>query len=463
MTAGRLEDSPTFLESWRLLVFRLREIGLAGSGRGLLLAALLVSTTRGGAEPRPLTLQDAVALAQRNAPQVIQARGQARTTAAGVRSAYAAFLPSVNLTAGATRQYTSGARTRIENGQVITLPDEPWSSNVSLGGTVELFDGGQRFFDIRQARGREIAAEANEVAQRFGASLAAKQQFFNVLAARESQTAAAAQLEQAEQQRRTAIARARAKVATRSDSLRAEIQLRTAQLAVTEAQNALTSADASLTRVVGSEEPVTAAPADSSEHIGLVLDEASLRDFALKGPAVQQAEAERDAAKAARRGAWTDYLPSLTASYSRSGSGTGERPELAGSDFGYSGALRFSLSLPLFNQWQREARITQAEVAQENAEAGLRDARLAAMESLTQLLGAFHSAEERVVSQAATVEAAQEDLRVQQQRYAVGGSTLLDVLTSQTQLNQARRDLIRARYDQRVAKAQLEALVGRDL
>ncbi len=42
-------------------------------------------------------------------------------------------------------------------------------------------------------------------------------------------------------------------------------------------------------------------------------------------------------------------------------------------------------------------------------------------------------------------------------------STLLDVLTSQTQLDQARRDLIRARYDRRVAKAQLEALVGRDL
>ena len=61
------------------------------------------------------------------------------------------------------------------------------------------------------------------------------------------------------------------------------------------------------------------------------------------------------------------------------------------------------------------------------------------------------------------MEAAEEDLRVQQQRYAVGGSTLLDVLTSQTQLNQARRDLIQARYDQRVAKAQLEALVGRDL
>jgi outer membrane protein len=431
---------------------------------GVLLAIALGFAPAASAQPRPITLEEAVGLAKRNALQVIQARGQARTSAAGVRAAYAAFLPNVTLTAGATRQFVSGARTRIDNnGQVITLPSDPWSSSAGFGANVDLFTGGQRFFALRQARATQMAAEVNETAQQYDAALAAKQEFFNVLAARESQGAAAAQLEQAEQQRKTAIARTQARVATRSDSLRAEIQYRAAQLAVTDARNALESANASLTRVVGSEQPVTAMPVDSLEHPGLALDEGSLRPLAENGPAVRQAKAGLDAAKAAQGGAWTDYLPSLTASYSRTGSGTGDAPVLAGDNFGYSGALRFSASLPLFNQWQREERVTQAKVAQENAEAALRDTRLAAVETLTQQLGAFHSAEERVVSQAASVAAAEEDLRVQQQRYAVGGSTILDVLTSQTQLNGARSDLIRARYDQRVAKAQLEALVGREL
>ncbi len=415
------------------------------------------------AQPRPITLQEAVALAQRNALQVIQAEGQSRTSGAAVRSAYAAFLPNVSLTAGATRQYSSGARTRVENGQVITVPSDPWSSSAGLGANVDLFTGGQRFFDLRQARARESAAEVNELAQKFNAALAAKQQFFNVLAARESQTAAAAQLEQAEQQRRTAIARVEARAATRSDSLRAEIQYRTAQLAVTDARNDLESANASLTRAVGSPEPVTAAAIDSTEHANLALDEPLLRELALNGPAVQQAKAELDAAKAGQRSAWTDYLPSLSASYSRTGSGSGNAPEFVSGDFGYTGSLRFSASLPLFNQWQREERVTQAKVSQEVAEAALRDERLAAAEALTQQLGSFRSAAERVVSLSASLAAAEEDLRVQQQRYAVGASTLLDVLTSQTQLNEARRNLIRARYDQRVAKAQLEALVGREL
>jgi len=414
------------------------------------------------AAPRAITLQEAVTLAQKNAPAVVQAHGDVRTSAAATRAAYGAFLPSVSLSAGATRQYTSGSLTRVENGQVVTLPSTPWSSNAGLSANVALFAGGQRFFQLRQAHALENAADVNETTQQFAAALTAKQQFYNVLAARESQLAAAAQLDQAELQRKTAIARVNARVATRSDSLRAEIQYRTAQLAIVTARNDLETANAALTRVVGSDEPLTAA-ADVDERPGLSLEDDALRALALDGPAVRQANAELSAAKAAQRSAWTDYLPSLSASYSRSGSGSGNDPQFVDRDFSYSGQLRFTASLPLFDQFQREERLTQAKVAQTNAEAALRDARLAAVENLTQQLGAFRAAQERVVSQIATVDAAEEDLRVQQQRYAVGASTLLDVLTSQTQLNQARSDLIRARYDQRIAKAQLEALVGREL
>jgi outer membrane protein len=97
------------------------------------------------------------------------------------------------------------------------------------------------------------------------------------------------------------------------------------------------------------------------------------------------------------------------------------------------------------------------------AEATLRDARLGARQTLAQQLGAVRTAQQRILIQQATVDAALEDLRVQQQRYALGASTLLDVLTSQSTLDTARSALIQARLDVRVARAQLEALVGRDL
>jgi outer membrane protein len=413
------------------------------------------------AEPtQAITLSEAVGLARQNAPGVVQAAGEERVRSAAVRSAYAAFIPNLSLSYGATRQFTT-ERTRIVDGEVVTIPDEPWSYSAGWGANVELFDGGRRFFDLRQARARSAAAGVSGVAQLYAAALDAKQQYFNVLAARESQVAARAQLEQADQQRRTSVARTRARAATRSDSLRAEIQVRSAQLAVSEARNSLDVANAALTRAVGTTYPVTAASIEI-EPTTLALSAEEISALAQEGPGVQESSELFAASRAASKAAWTDYLPSVNLSYSRSGSGA-SNAFAPGTDLGYNGSARLSLSFPLFNQLEREQQLIQSQVARDNAEVDLRDSRLAARESVVQWLGAFAVAEEQVAAQSATIQAAEEDLRVQQQRYAVGASTLLDVLTSQTQLDQARRDLIRARYDQRVAKAQLEALVGRDL
>jgi outer membrane protein len=427
--------------------------------------ALLLVPASAGAQvaPRPITLQEAVDLARKNTPSVVRARGDERSTDAGVRSAYAAFIPSLSLSAAATRGYPGGQRATTDvNGQVI-VTSEPWSYNTGIGASVQLFNGGRRFFDVRQAKARDAAAEVGILNEEFQATLNAKAQFFNVLAAREQELAAAAQLEQAEQQRRTSVALARARQTTRSDSLRAEIQLRNAQLAVADARNTLEVSNASLTRAVGLDQPVTADPAASDTLTEtLSLADAELATMAEHGPLVRQSESLLRAARAANTAHWADYLPSANLSYNRSGN-TSDADFTIPDNLRYTGALRVSLSVPIFDQFQREERHVTTDVAEENALASLRDARLAAREDLVRWLGTYRVAGERVQAQIATVEAAQEDLRVQQQRYAVGGSTLLDVLASQTQLNNARRDLIQARLDQRVAKAQLEALVGRDL
>lgn len=411
---------------------------------------------------RPITLDDAVALAQRNAPATVQARGLERTSRQSVNNAYAAFIPSLSISAGGTRQFTD-ARTTIRDGQVVELPSEPWSYSTGMTFNLELFDGGRRFYDLGAARASVDAAEANFVAQRFNVALNVKQQYYNVLAAHESEAAALAQLEQAQQQLRAATARVNAGVATKSDSLRSVIQVGNAQLALETARNNLRVANAALTRLVGAEQLVTAMPSDTLQVVEpLAVDSATLMQLALDGPAVTQAEANLSSARATRRAANSRYLPTINASYQRGGSGTG-RFGLGDDPYNYSGALRLTLNFPLFNQFSREDAIVRADVARENAEAALRDSRLAAQQNLTQYLGALRLAETRIQIQQASVAAAEEDLRVQQQRYALGASTLLDLLTSQTTLNQARAALIAARLDYRVAKAQLEALVGREL
>jgi outer membrane protein len=192
-------------------------------------------------------------------------------------------------------------------------------------------------------------------------------------------------------------------------------------------------------------------------------DSAQLAVLALTGPAVQQAQANLDAAQEARKASKATYLPSLSASYSRNGSGTDPRFGFGEDPFTYSGRLSFQLSYPIFNNFQREEQVVRAKVAEVNAQATFRDTQLAAVQVLTQNIGALRGASQRVAIQVASVAAAREDVRVQQQRYNIGASTLLDLITSQAALATAEQALIQARFDYRVARAQLEALIGRDL
>lgn len=430
--------------------------------KSVLLVALALPATLAAQMPadtgaRVIRLDTAIALAQRNAPLTVQARGQIRTSEAQVRSAYGAFIPAVSINASASRQ---GGDRFDPSGNLVPFTGNAWQFNHGLSLNVDLFDGMSRLYDVRSSRAQVNAASSNEVLQNYQVALEVKQQFFGVLAARESEAAAQSQLAEAQQQLSASIVQLHARTATVSDSLRSVIQLGNAQLAILTAQNNLQAANAALTRLVGTPYVVTASPEDTLGFAVEPVDSLQLLQLALQGPAVRQAEAQLAAAQATSKAARAPYYPTITASWSITGNGSQPSFDLP-SRYAYQNTFRLGISYPLFNQFQREQGITQADVASHNADAALRDAQLGARQSFVQYLGALRTAQEQLTIQTTSVAAAEEDLRVQRQRYDLGASTQLDVLTSEAALVQARATLIQARYTYRVAKAQLEALVGR--
>src|SRR4029077_9661142 len=94
---------------------------------------------------------------------------------------------------------------------------------------------------------------------------------------------------QATEQFKTSVAKVRAGVATRSDSLRGVVQIGNAQLALITAQTNKEAADAALTRLVGSEVPITADPASMQENMAALPDSAQLAALAQVGPAGEKA------------------------------------------------------------------------------------------------------------------------------------------------------------------------------
>ena len=166
--------------------------------------------------------------------------------------------------------------------------------------------------------------------------------------------------------------------------------------------------------------------------------------------------AERSAA--AQYSATTaQYLPRASASYSRSWSANDWL------DLNPSWSARLSFSWTLFNGFTRETNRTRSAVALESARAQAEDVRRQINTQLTQYLAALVAAQTSLEIAEASRAASEEDLRVQRERYRLGAATIVDVLASQENLDQAEVDIVQARFDYLVAKAQIEALVGREI
>jgi outer membrane protein len=323
-----------------------------------------------------------------------------------------------------------------------------------------LFDGFARFASSNAASANAEAAEAGYVNQRFQVRLATKQLFYNALATDDLVHVAEAQVRQAQQQMDIAVQKLRAGSATRSDSLRSVVDLGNARLALLQAQANLLNAQANLGRQIGVDQPVRAVP-DSA--LAPFPDTAALRvDAIAHAPQVAQADAQAHAAQSQVTVARAQYFPTLSAGYSNGYTGL-DAPWNSTSRYVNNWTLRFSVSLPIFNGFTREQQLVSADVQRDVAVAQAADTRRLVGAQLTQQIAALQTSYTQIDIAASNVAATTEDLRVQQERYRVGASTILDLLTSEASLTQARTNLVQARFNYYIARAQLEALVGRTL
>jgi outer membrane protein TolC len=408
-----------------------------------------------GAEPT-VTLQQAIELALQHSPTMAQRLGAVRTSESAERTSFGAFLPSLSLSSGAG--LSSSSRFDPATQRTVTGSSESYTAGLSSG--IDVYTGGRRGAQLDAARAGTAEAEAGLIEQRFAVALQAKQSYFNVLRAEETVRVSQARIERAEQGLRAAEVRLMAGATTRSDSLRAQLELTQARQALLSAQNQRRAATYTLGALVGIDGPANAEPLPSLEPEALAVTDDEFRRLAVESsPTVVSSEASVRAADASLRANRAQYLPTLRASGGYDWSN--QAASFSGGRTGWS--TRLSLSYPLFNNFSREDANERAEVALNNARITLADAQRQVLAQVQQAIDAVRLAEEQI---ALTIEAervAAEDLRVQETRYSLGASTILDLITSQIALVEAELNRINARYDYQVALAELESLIGREL
>ena len=396
-----------------------------------------------------ITLDQAIARAMQHDPTMVAARGANQEASAAQKTAFGAYLPTLSASAS-----TSASGSTADTGGGSTFPN--LSAGLSL--SYDVFTGFRRGAAQTQAAAQATQAAAGLSQKGASVALGVEQTFLLAVRAQDLLDVATARVRTAQEGLDAAKRKVAAGIGTRSDALRAEVELNSAQQALLEAQTQANTQAFALGRQVGADGPVEPKMDASGLGVDPTFDvDAFVAGIAQRSPDLKVAQAAVQSATAGVDVAKSHYLPqvSLGAGLDWSARGT---PFLPG-DADWS--VRLGVSIPIFDGFSRDESLTRAQVQAATASATLADTQRALQATAEQLAGEVRLAAQKITLAQSSVAAADEDLRVQQDRYQNGVSTMLELLTSQAGAVSAHTDLVGASFDYRLARAQLVALAGR--
>jgi outer membrane protein TolC len=424
-------------------------------------AVLCLSAGPLSSQPREVTLSDALALGARVDPGVVQARGTVNTTGIGVRAARSRFLPSLSARGSGGSSFSEGPE-RFDpiTNQLISGNTQTRSLSFGLTSEVDLFTGFRRGGVIREAKGRELVAEASLAEALAASALATSNDFYAARQSRELVEARRRGVARAETQLTIANARLQTRAATVSDSLRAVVQLGEARLALANEEAQLARFEAALARRLGTSGRVAAADDTLLRAPGVPLDTAAIRAEALsRAPAVRRTEAALEAARGSLSAARADWWPQLNLSgnYNFAGNNAGDYTLYNTRN------LTLGISWPLFNRFQRDQQVAQSQANVDTERARQADAERQVEADLTTQFAALDAARQRIELAQLSLRAAQADVAVAVERYRLGSITITELNNAESGLTRAEESAVTARFDYLRAKAQIEAILGRPL
>ena len=469
--------------------------------------------TTGGPE---LSLEQAMAIATKNSPDHLQIVEARRTAVAKRRSAYGALLPRAD--AQLQGLYLAQGNTLSSNGFSFGNGSNSEQSSYFIGLTYNV--GTSTFLNPKIESANVRAADADVTSSMSTVRSQVAQDYFTVLGDQ-----AKAQLEDSLiANAQTALQLAKAKLSVGSgislDVSKAEVNLGKQQVLAIRAKNQVAVDRLTLFQHMGVEAPQNTRLTTMYEVKMPTFSVDSVLEVArASNPALQAARTRDESAKLGVAAARGSYLPTLQVSTGiggytntftnpnfligqaaanrascltqdsiRVGAGLASlasrcgplmpdgslpaaeaaaiRQQNSAFPFGFTRQpfqITATLSLPIFDNFQREQRVELAEASRNDAQYVIRAQELKTRASVTSAYLTLQAQAQEVALQERTAAQAREALRLAEERYRVGLAPFLDVSDARTQFEQAESDRINAVYDFHKAFAALEAAVGRPL
>jgi outer membrane protein len=487
---------------------------------GALLLSTLAVTALGGQEaPTRLTLEEAIHLAKRNNPTFLSTENDQVAADWGVREAVAAFLPTANASGSAS--YTEAGVQRIGTLDFGAQSTDWYSSSYSLNLNWTL--NGNTLFGLPAARANRRATSARIDAASFNLESTVALQYMAALRARDGVEVAQRQVDRALQNLRIVRTRVSSGAAAGTDGKQAEVDLGRAEVGMIQAERQLREDLSLLAEQLGVALPEGVELVSQFDVFEPTWDRDVLMDQALSAhPSLHAFRAQEAAGRATARQAASQYFPSVSLSTGFRGntlqalnedfirgsviSGVDSQRQncefmnaldaglaqgLPGYESQNCGAfvasdelirsaldrnaafpfdftkvplsLTLQVSVPVFTGFSRQRQVSQAYNQAEDARHSRRAEELRLRTAVTQAFDNLNSAYRVVQLEERNRAVAEEQLQLQQRRYALGAAALLELLDAQTTVSTADQAYLNAVYDFHWNLIRLEASVGRSL
>lgn len=398
-----------------------------------------------------LSLTDVVDLALRNNPATRASWAQARATADLLGSARGQYFPTIagdysisRTKSPATTGRPAGQRT--EYGPSVTL-------------NYLLLDFGGRSGSIETARQNLFAASLTHNATIQNTVLQAEAAYFNYMATVALLGAQRSAIAEAQAALTAAQQRFKVGLATIADVLQAKTALSQEQLNLETIQGNLQAARGGLAAALGlpANLPFDLAPLPSAIPVGTISQSVdSVINEALRNrPDLAAARAQAAAAAAQIRVARSAELPSLALSGNAARTYS-QPPIFAGPSYG----LTLGVSIPIFNGFSHQYEVAAARAQAEAISALADQTRQTVVTQVFVSYYALQTAEQRVATADDLLASAQQSVDVATGRYREGVGSIIDLLTAQTALANARAQQVQSRWQWYNSLAQLARDAG---
>lgn len=421
---------------------------------------------------KKLTLEDAISIALQRNTQLNKTKNSLLSNQSQLKNAYGELLPTVNAQAqwNWQRVNDSGGTQRDYLGNIVTIPPSQIDSrnySLGIGGGITLFDGLANISTIHQKQNNLEAAKLYYEKAKQNVVYQTTDYYYQVLNAAELKRVREENVKYYQKFFETVQERNKLGAVAKADVYTAQVQLGNAELLLIQAQNAYETALSNLLNYLGLNVLDEYELVDPFAGQSTVDTDFYMKDFEDIQTMVNVAldnrfdfKSQELILKAAENGlniSRSGLFPSLTANYSWSTSALDVNKLFNRKIFN----IGVTLNLPIFSNWATENQIQIAKVNYLNVQEDLlaleRQIKIEIKQGYLDLLAAKKSLD--VASK--NVIAAEENRKINQERYNLGSGTILDVLQADRDYIDALRNKINALYDFYTKRDKLNNSLGK--